>query len=68
MKNVLVRQVLGKVNGYMCVIEFQKLGLPHAHCLLILHDDDASKSADDFDLCVCSEIPDKKIIHWCLRW
>ncbi|KAK6012894.1 hypothetical protein OSTOST_21926 [Ostertagia ostertagi] len=42
--DLLRRHVLGEVEAYVYVIEFQKRGLPHCHMLLIMKDD--WKSAD----------------------
>ncbi len=46
------------VIGYLNVIEFQKRGLPHAHILIILADEDKIKTIDDVDAIVSAEIPD----------
>uniref|UniRef100_A0A182HLU7 Helitron helicase-like domain-containing protein n=1 Tax=Anopheles arabiensis TaxID=7173 RepID=A0A182HLU7_ANOAR len=43
---------------YEYVIEFQKRGLPHAHLLLILGDDDKPQTPDDYDKFVSAEISD----------
>ncbi|XP_058122882.1 uncharacterized protein LOC131293860 [Anopheles ziemanni] len=50
--------VLGLQIARIHVIEFQKRGLPHAHCLLILGDSDKPRSAADYDKVVSAEIPD----------
>lgn len=39
-------------------IEFQKRGLPHAHMLIILRNEDKPRSTVDYDKFVCAEIPD----------
>ena len=41
--------VLGKVVSHMHVIEFRKRGLPHAHILIILANNDRSMAADEVD-------------------
>ena len=41
------------------VIEFQKRGLPHAHCLIILGDADKPRSSAEYDRLVSAEIPDQ---------
>ena len=51
--------VLGKVVAYIYVIEFQKRGLPHAHILLILRDEDKFRTAEDIDYVVWAEIPNQ---------
>nr|XP_047129644.1 uncharacterized protein LOC100203234 [Hydra vulgaris] len=40
------------------VIEFQKRGLPHAHILLHLANDDKLETSQDIDNLICAEIPD----------
>ena len=42
----------------MHVIEFQKRGLPHAHILIFLAEEDIPQSAEDFDKISCAELPD----------
>ncbi|XP_065658163.1 uncharacterized protein LOC136082674 [Hydra vulgaris] len=41
------------------VIEFQKRGLPHAHILLHLANDDKLETAQDINNLICAEIPDQ---------
>ncbi|XP_074342440.1 uncharacterized protein LOC141679997 [Apium graveolens] len=43
------------------VIEFQKLGLPHAHMLIWLHPNDRPKTTEQIDKMVFAEIPDPSI-------
>ncbi|XP_061339919.1 uncharacterized protein LOC133286514 [Gastrolobium bilobum] len=50
---------LGRVNAYVCTIEFQKGGLPHAHILLFLHPSDKPNSGIDIDRLISAEIPNK---------
>ena len=45
----------------VCAIEFQKRGLPHTHILVWLASKFKSRTADDVDLIVSAEIPDKNI-------
>ncbi|XP_057250036.1 uncharacterized protein LOC130591129 [Beta vulgaris subsp. vulgaris] len=59
-KDVLERNVLGKVVAYVYVIEFQKRGLPHVHMLLILDQSDKLATPDDYDKIVRAEIPDQQ--------
>ncbi|KAG5525404.1 hypothetical protein RHGRI_031907 [Rhododendron griersonianum] len=58
--DILNKHVLGKVTAYVYVIENQKRGLPHAHILLILDENDKLKTPDDYDSVVRAEIPDKE--------
>jgi len=55
------KSVLGKVVSHIHVVEFQKRGLPHAHILLILADQDKLKTTDDYDNIVKAELPDKTL-------
>ncbi|XP_058188055.1 uncharacterized protein LOC131304732 isoform X1 [Rhododendron vialii] len=59
--DILNKYVLGKVTAYVYVIENQKRGLPHAHILLILDENDKLKTPDDYDSVVRAEIADKEI-------
>ncbi|XP_052901350.1 uncharacterized protein LOC128307508 [Anopheles moucheti] len=56
--NDLSAGVLGLEIARIHVIEYQKRGLPHAHCLVILSDADKPRSAADYDRLVSAEIPD----------
>ena len=49
--------VLGKVKGYVWVIEWQKRGLPHAHILLILEERHKIRSIEEINSIVSAEIP-----------
>nr|XP_047146315.1 uncharacterized protein LOC124819141 [Hydra vulgaris] len=50
--------VSSKVVTHVQVIEFQKHGLPHAHILLHLANDDKLETSQDIDNLTCAEIPD----------
>ena len=52
--------VLGRVSAYVYTIEFQKRGLPHAHILLILDEEDKIRTADQINSCVRADIPDEE--------
>ena len=58
LNELIKNHLLGRVIGYINVIEFQKRGLPHAHILLILSPETKPRSSDDFDKLVMAEIPD----------
>ncbi|XP_065684585.1 uncharacterized protein LOC100202287 [Hydra vulgaris] len=47
-----------KVVTHVQVVEFQKRGLPHAHILLHLANDDKLETSQDIDNLICAEIPD----------
>lgn len=52
--------VFGKVKAGVHVIEFQKRGLPHCHCLIILEDGYKLKTVQQIDSCIRAEIPNKE--------
>ncbi|KAK6751098.1 hypothetical protein RB195_002831 [Necator americanus] len=54
------RHVLGEVEAYVFVIEFQKRGLPHCHMLLIMKQGWKAQTVADVDNAVCAEIPDRE--------
>jgi hypothetical protein len=58
MIDIKERHILGVVVAYVYVIEFQKRGLPHAHLLIILRDEDKPRTRETIDQLVCAEIPD----------
>ena len=58
MKDLMKNGIMGRSIAHIQVIEFQKRGLPHAHLLIRLHNDDAP-TVDMFDQFVCAEIPNK---------
>ncbi|XP_072066894.1 uncharacterized protein [Arachis hypogaea] len=43
----------------VCIVEFQKCGLPHAHILLFVDPKHTPKSPNDIDNMIYAEIPDK---------
>ncbi|XP_052119105.1 uncharacterized protein LOC110273073 [Arachis duranensis] len=49
----------GKISGYVCTVEFQKHGLPHAHILLFMHPLFKPKTPEDIDKHISAEIPNK---------
>ncbi|XP_016172826.1 uncharacterized protein LOC107615242 [Arachis ipaensis] len=49
----------GNIFAYVCTVEFQKRGLPHAHILLFMQPQYKPKSPDDIDRVISAEIPDK---------
>jgi len=51
--------ILGVVISHIHVIEYQKRGLPHAHLLIILNEEDKPRTPDDYDAIVWAEIPDE---------
>ena len=53
--------VFGKVVAHMYSVEFQKRGLPHAHILLILTDEDKPRTIEQIDRIVSAQIPDPAV-------
>ena len=47
--DIVVKGVLGRVIVYVQVFEFQKRGLPHAHMLIILDEDNKLYNPEDYD-------------------
>ena len=50
-------QIFGKTAGFCYTIEFQKRGLPHAHILIAMVQEDKIRR-DDLNSVICAEIPD----------
>ena len=57
-KDIINRKLFGSVDAFICVIEFQKRGLPHMHMLIILSKDDKIRRIEDFDNIISAELPD----------
>ena len=57
MNDIKLGRVFGKVSAFLWVIEFQKRGLPHAHILIILSDEDRPSTSEDIDNMISAEIP-----------
>ncbi|XP_062118488.1 uncharacterized protein LOC133832120 [Humulus lupulus] len=53
------RQIFIKVSAYVYVIEHQKMGLSHAHFLIILQNEWKLHAPESFDEIISAEIPDK---------
>ncbi|XP_022856844.1 uncharacterized protein LOC111377922 [Olea europaea var. sylvestris] len=65
LKNDLYKEnIFGSVVAHIYMIEFQKRGLPHAHLLLIFNSANKICCAEQVDMIVSCEIPDKnKYLH-----
>ena len=57
MQDLKTGGVIGKVVAHMNVVEFQKRGLPHAHILIILADQDRKMTGEMVDSIVSAELP-----------
>jgi hypothetical protein len=54
------KRFFGRVNSLCYVVEFQKRGLPHAHIVVILNEEDKIRTPEQVDHFLCAEIPDKE--------
>jgi len=57
LEELIKKQGLGKVIAHVYTIEFQKRGLPHAHILLILAEEDKPRTPEMVDKLVSAELP-----------
>ncbi|UYV66597.1 hypothetical protein LAZ67_4002252 [Cordylochernes scorpioides] len=57
LREIVSQHVLGVVIARVHVVEFQKRGLPHAHMLFMLREEDKPRDRDAIDRLVCAEIP-----------
>jgi hypothetical protein len=57
---LLYNNKLGKVKAYVHVVEFQKMGLPHAHWLLIMQRKYKITCPEQCDMIITAELPNKK--------
>lgn len=57
---VVNKEIFGKVDAFVYVIEFQKRGLPHMHMLVILKRDNKIANPDQYDNYVSAEIPNNQ--------
>ena len=60
LKDMLKNGTLGHCIAYAYVIEFQKRGLPHAHCTFWMDPGSKVTTVDALDALIWAEIPDKK--------
>ncbi|XP_075099547.1 uncharacterized protein LOC142176314 [Nicotiana tabacum] len=58
-KDILKRNIFGKVAAFMYTVEFQKRGLPHAHFLIILINEYKLLTPEAYDNIISGEIPDE---------
>ncbi|XP_075083234.1 uncharacterized protein LOC142166986 [Nicotiana tabacum] len=58
-KDILKRNIFGKVAAFMYTIKFQKRGLPHAHFLIILTNEYKILTPEAYDNIISAEIPDE---------
>ena len=58
LKELLDDKILGNVQAWTYVVEFQKRGLPHVHMLLIMIPDSKPRTPEDIDTRIVAELPD----------
>ena len=56
--DIIKKNIFGKVLAYVYKIEFQKIGLPHAHLIVTLHPNNKIMTPESINKCICAEIPD----------
>lgn len=56
---IIKKHIFGKALALIYTIEFQKRGLPHAHILLTLDEEDRIRDTNDIDQIVHAYIPDQ---------
>lgn len=59
--DLLSNHIFGLVSAHIYVIEWQKRGLPHAHILIVLNENDKIITVNDVNNIVSAEIPDHKV-------
>ena len=59
MQEIWQRGLFGRMSNFIYTIEFQKRGLPHAHVLFTLFNDEKIRNAADLDSIVSAELPDR---------
>ncbi|XP_056685898.1 uncharacterized protein [Spinacia oleracea] len=60
MEDLKDRGHFGEAKAAIYTIEFQKRGLPHAHILLFLNEEDKPRTSEDIDRIISAELPDPK--------
>ncbi|GMF49014.1 unnamed protein product [Phytophthora fragariaefolia] len=53
--------VLGRLEARIYVVEFQKRGLPHAHIVIIVAEEDKLRTRETIDKLMSAEVPDKEV-------
>ncbi|GMF24254.1 unnamed protein product [Phytophthora fragariaefolia] len=53
--------LLGRLEARIYVVEFQKRGLPHAHIVVIVAEEDKPRTREIIDKLVSAEVPDKDV-------
>lgn len=56
------KKIFGDIKAYVYTVEFQKRGLPHAHILFTLNDNNKLRNPESIDDYISAEIPDNDVI------
>ena len=51
------KEIFGAIAAFVCVVEFQKRGLSHAHFVIILKHSHKLTSLEQYDDIVCAKLP-----------
>ena len=54
---IIKGQIFGEIVAYFGAIEWQKRGLPHAHFLFTLAEEDVPRTPEDIDKMISAEMP-----------
>jgi hypothetical protein len=68
--DIMKKHIFGVAIAKVCVIEFQKRGLPHAHVLVFLEPGERPRTPEDCDTFAQAFLPDKNrdpILFECVR-
>ncbi|GMF56315.1 unnamed protein product [Phytophthora fragariaefolia] len=57
----LGKGLLGRLEARIYVVKFQKRGLPHAHIVIIVDEEDKPRTREIIDKLVSAEVPDKEV-------
>ena len=58
---MLKKHIFGKVLAYMYTVEFHKLGLPHAHFIIILDERFKILTPEAYDRFVSAQLPNPTV-------
>ncbi|CAF4137925.1 unnamed protein product [Rotaria sp. Silwood2] len=61
LNDIVQRKIFGEILAYIYVVEHQKCGLSHSHCLFTLSNEDKIKTADNVDNIISAELPDRYV-------
>jgi len=59
--DLINKKIFGEIQGLVWVVEFQKRGLPHLHCLIILKEPYKIRTTEQINRAIWAEIPNKEL-------